>query len=59
MRDYCLNGGKFETVKMRDLQTKSSHFVWIELKDPGQIPLSSPPFDLPIISEFDIFRGGY
>jgi hypothetical protein len=55
----ALNLEKLKPQKLRDFQTKSAHFVWIELKDPGQIPLSSPLFDLPIISESDIFRGGY
>jgi hypothetical protein len=53
----ALNLEKMKPQKLRDFQTQSAHFVWIELKDPGQIPLLSPPFDLPSISEFDIFRG--
>jgi hypothetical protein len=55
----ALNLEKLKPQKLRDFQTKSAHFVWIELKDPGQIPLSSPPFDLHSISELDIVRDGY
>lgn len=56
MLDSCPNGGKNEDQNLRDFQTKSSHFAWIELKDSGQTPLSNQPFDVPYISEFDIQR---
>jgi len=31
MLDFCLELSKIEALKMLDLQTKSSQFVWIEL----------------------------
>jgi hypothetical protein len=40
MLDFCLEPGKIKVLKMLDLQTKSSHFVWIELKDSLQITSS-------------------
>jgi len=40
MLDSCLESGKIEDLKMLDLQTKSSHFVWFELKDSLQITSS-------------------
>jgi len=44
MRDSCLELSKIKILKMLDLQTKSAHFAWIELKDSGQTPLSNQPF---------------
>jgi len=44
MLDSCLNGGKIEVQNLRDFQTKSAHFAWIELKDSGQTPPSNPHF---------------
>jgi hypothetical protein len=43
MLDSCLELSKIKAPKMLDLQTKSAHFAWIELKDLGRIPLSNPP----------------
>jgi len=38
--DSCLEVSKIKVLKMLDLQNKSAHFVWIELKDSLQIASS-------------------
>ena len=54
MLDNCLEPGKNEVQNLRDLQTKSSHFVLIELKDSGKSLFQTRLIDVPCISKFDI-----